>query len=121
MPDVRRRIAMARTSAGKLRRIWGEERLQLKLKMRLYISACCSILTYGSEAWHLDDRACKAINGANAQILTNITGKTIKEEATAATTTFNILKWVRARRLQWIGHILRLPEGDILMDVQECT
>ena len=60
------------------------------------------------------------------------------QEATAATTTFNILKWVRARRLQWLGHILRLPEGrlvrtaveqihssraegNILMDVPECT
>ena len=56
------------------------------------------------------------------------------------TTTFNILVWIRARRLKWVGHILRLKkrrgeerlikktlkviydhrqDGDILMDVSE--
>ena len=52
------------------------------------------------------------------------------------TTTFNIITWIRARRLRWVGHILRLDnkrlikqtlkviwnfrqEGDILMDVEE--
>ena len=91
---------------------------------------------WGSETWLLDEAACKCINGTNTYMLSHITCKTKREEATTSTTTFNILAWIRARRLRWVGHILRLPEkrllkqtlkvihdnrqdGDILMDVQE--
>ena len=135
MTDVRRRCAMAKTRAGSLRHIWASD-LSEDLKMRLYITACCSILVYGSEAWLLNDNARRCINGTNAYMLSHITGKTKREEATAATTTFNIMAWIRARRLKWVGHILRLcdsdkrliketlkvifdnrQEGDILMDV----
>ena len=35
-----------------------------------------------------------------------------KEETTLATTTFNILAWIRARRLKWVGQILRLKDKD---------
>ena len=69
-------------------------------------------------------------------MLSHITGRTKKEEVTTSTTTFNILAWIRSRRLKWTGHILRLgddrlvkqtlrliydnpQEGDILMDVRD--
>ena len=73
-------------------------------------------------------------------MLSHITGKTKREEAKVETTTFNILDWIRASRLKWVGHILCLEKrrgkerlkkdtpkvifdhrqnGDILMDVPE--
>ena len=133
--DIKRRIAMATTRAGKLRNIWAADCLTLKLKLQLYKSACCSILTYGSEAWTLNKKACRLINGANARMLAHITGHSQRTEATSATTTFNLVKWIRARRLKWVGHILRMDDerlikqtlhyifhnpqdGDILMDVR---
>ena len=70
------------------------------------------IFVYGSEAWLLDEQACKCINGANAYMLSHITGKTKQEEATAATTSFNIIAWIRSRRLKWVGHILRIPDNE---------
>ena len=110
--------------------------MELDLRIRLYISGCCSILTYGSEAWPLDDETCKIINGANAYMLSHITGRTRHEEASSATTTFNLLWWIRARRKKWLGHILRMKDdrmikqavrhiheyrraGDLLMDVDD--
>ena len=110
MPDVRRRIAMAKSRAGQLRHILSAEELSLDLKLRLYIAGCCSIMTYGAEAWLLDDKACKALNGANAYMLSHITGNNRHYEAAQHSTTFNLLLWIRARRLQWLGHILRLPD-----------
>ena len=91
-------------------------------------------MTYGSEAWLLDEEACKAINRSNAIMLAFITGKTIAEEANIDTTTFNVVMWIRCRRLQWCGHILRMQDermvkwslfhiyenrqlGDMLMDI----
>ena len=55
-------------------------------------------------------------------------------EATSTTTTFNLVKWIRAQRFKWVGHILHMDDelpirqtlhyifhhpqtGDILMDV----
>ena len=134
IPDVRRRVAMARQRAGKLRHIWMASELRLDLKMRIYRAACCSMLTYGSEAWTLDETTCKIINGANAAMVAHITQRSVQEEVTDGTKTFDLLRWIRARRLKWVGHILRMPDarlikqalhtiydnlkdGDILMDI----
>ena len=110
LPDVKIRIARARTRAGKPRHIWNTDHLSLTLKIRLYKSAVCSILKYGAEAWLLDERTCKALTSSNAAMLTSISGKTHREEACTSTTTSNILAWIRSRRLQWCGHILRLQK-----------
>ena len=94
-------------------------------------------MTYGSEAWILDKKASKLINGSNAYMLSHITGRSKHEEA-STDTTFAIIPWIRARRLKWVGHILRLPDsrlisktvrhiydnpqhGDILMDIPQAT
>ena len=53
MSDVHIRIARARQRFGKMRNIWGNRTLHVNLRMRLYKSSVCSILTYGSEAWRL--------------------------------------------------------------------
>ena len=105
---------MTKTRAGSLRHVWATKALSLDLKIRIYTSACCSILVYGSEAWRLTEQACKIINGANAFMLSHITGKSKREEATAVTTTFDILVWIRARRLKWAGHILCLDDKRLI-------
>ena len=68
MTDVRRRIAMAQQRHGKMRHIWKSGHLHLRLKMRLYVAAICSIMCYGSEAWVLDEVTQRALNGANSKI-----------------------------------------------------
>ena len=73
-----------------------------------------------------------AINGANSTMVSVITGRTAREEASAGKT-FDLVQWIRARKLQWLGHILRMDKdrklkqtvyimfksqrpGDLLMD-----
>ena len=51
------------------------------------------------------------LNGANSRMMSRITSKTIHEEASKETRTFDVVSWIRARRLQWVGHILRMDEG----------
>ena len=98
---------MALKTAGKMRNIWASKTTPLKLKLRLYRTGVCSRLVYGSEAWCLDKKACAILNGANSRMMARITGKSIKDEASSSTRTFDIIRWIRARRLQWVGHILR--------------
>lgn len=113
-PDIKLRITMTTVRAGKLREIWVAEELNLKLKFRLYKSVCYSILIYGSDVWILDVRACKLINGANAGMLSHITGRSRHEEVKGATTTFSLLKWIRARRLKWVCHILFMNDNRLV-------
>ena len=113
MPDIKRRCAMAKTRAGTLRHVWAAD-LPVDLKVRIYISACCSMLVYGSEAWLLNEEAKRCINGSNTYMLSHIAGKTKREEVTMTTTTFNIIDWIRARRLKWVGHILRLKDDRLV-------
>ena len=134
MADVQRRITMARLRHGKMRHIWKSSDLHVNLKMRLYKASVCSILTYGSEAWTLISDVMRALNGANASMVSVITNKSAHDEASTDTRTFDVVRWIRARRLQWVGHILRMDtsrmlhqtvkhlfiykkEGDLLMDV----
>ena len=107
MQDVMTRIARAKQRFGKMRHIWGNKELHKNLRMRLYKSSVCSILTYGSEAWRLTTKVCAALNGANSSMVSRITGRTIREEAIEGKT-FDLVKWIRARKLQWLGHILRM-------------
>ena len=58
---------------------------------------------YGSEAWLLDEEVRRCINGVNAYMLSHITGKTKREETKEDTTTFNIMVWIRSRRLAQMG------------------
>ena len=106
--DITARIASATTTAGKMRNIWASRTTPLQLKLRIYRTGVCSKLVYGCEAWFLDAKACAMLNGANSRMMSHITGRTVREEASKESRTFDVLKWIRARRLQWAGHILRL-------------
>ena len=82
-----------------MRHIWGDNELHKNLLMRLYKSSVCSILTYGSEAWRLTPKVCVALNGANSSMVSKITGRTIREEASEGNT-FDLVRWIRVRKLQ---------------------
>ena len=87
-----------------MRHIWGNRDLHVNLCLRLYKSSVCSVLTYGSEAWRLTPAVCAALNGANSSMVRKITDKTIREEVTKGKT-FDLLLWIRVRKLQRLGHI----------------
>ena len=105
--DIKARAAMAMSRCGQLRHIFDSNIIPMKLKIRLYEAAVCSLLTFGCETWTLDDKAKKTLNNANSRMLARITGNTIPQEARPATTSLNIINRIRARRLRWVGHILR--------------
>ena len=78
LKDIVTRIARARTRFGKMRHLWGDKNLHYNLRLRLpvYKSSVCSIMVYRSEAWKLNAEAVSKLNGANAQMMSVISGKT---------------------------------------------
>lgn len=110
--DVGARVAMTMSRCGKLRHVFDSPHISQKL--RLYETAVCSLLTYGCETWDLDDDTIRKINGANSAMLARITGRSVATEARPATTSFNLVKRIRQRRLRWLGHIIRAGPESIM-------
>ena len=108
--DIRRRIGIAMTRMGQLRQVFNSE-LPTSLKLKVYRAAICSLFTYGSEAWNLDEATCAALNGANSRCLSRITGRTIQQEANERTRAFDLVAAIRRTRASWLGHILRMDPG----------
>ena len=71
-------------------------------------------LTYGSEAWLLNEKTTRMLNDINSRLLHRITGKSIKEEASRNTHTFDRVRWIRTRRAQWLGNILRMDPSRMI-------
>ena len=78
--DVKARITKAQLRCGQLRSIFDSVDLSLHIKIRLYVAAVCSLLTYGSETWTLCEATARRINGANSIMLARITGNTFRQE-----------------------------------------
>ena len=108
--DVKRRCAMAQERFGALRQVFNSD-VSLRLKLKVYKVAVCSLLTYGCEAWDLTERTMAMINGCNARCLSHITGQTAHAEASARTRSYDLVGAIRQRRHRWLGHILRMPNN----------
>ena len=53
-------------------------------------------------------------NGCNSRMLARITGRDVQSEARSATSSFDLVKSIRIRRLRWLGQILRGDQSRLL-------
>ena len=88
---------MTNKSCGQLAHIFSADCIGPRLKLRLYIVAVCSLLTYGCESWALTDKVIHKINGANSRMLARVTGNSVRQEARAYTTSYDIIKHMHTR------------------------
>lgn len=98
--DIKRRIALAAARCGQLRHCFDAKGINTATKIAIFKAAIISVLTYGSEAWRLTREASAAINGANARLISRITGKTAHAEASPRSRTFNVLLAIRKRKFE---------------------
>ena len=85
--DLRRRIGMAMSRCGQLRFVLGANSIKMSTKMKIYYRcAVGSLFTYGNEAWCLNEKNLRKLNGANASCLHRFTGKSRVEESRETTT-----------------------------------
>ena len=103
------RLAIAKKIFSKLFSVWDSKELSVELKLRLYTAGIVSIVTYGVEAWDMDDKVVTRLRGWNSRCLHMITGRSYREEATSPT--FDLVASILSRRQKWIGHVLRSEEA----------
>ena len=85
-----------------------------RLKIRLSSETVVSLLTCGCESWSLTQEVMRKLNGCNSQMLVRITGRSVRDEVRSITSSFDLVKTVRVRRLRWLGQILRGDQTRLL-------
>jgi hypothetical protein len=79
-------------------------------------------LTWGLPAWRLGDAERRKLRGWNARLLTRLLstehenfGEVVRQQTREPL--FDLVAKLRARRLRWLGHTLRLGEENLLRRV----
>ena len=113
---------MAASQFGKLRHIWADSRLSKRLKLTIYSTYIVSVLTWGLPAWTLGEAEQRKLRHWNARLLTRLLQTKAEDYAKSVRKQFHepdfdLVGKLRARRMRWLGHTLRLPESSLLRQV----
>jgi len=91
-----------------------------KAKWRLYQTIICPIVTYTCETWTLKEIKCK-LQVFKRKILRRIYGPTknrdgnwrmkTNDELNQLTKNNNIINYIKARRISWMGHVMRMEDN----------
>ena len=113
--DIKRRKILAIDAYRKLRNIFESKKISLEVKLRLMRSHIQSIFLYNCELWTLTKNLEYEIDVFQRSILRRILDikwydKISNKDLYSRTKEVEWSKTVKRRRLQWFGHLLRLPE-----------
>ena len=120
--DIDRRIAHASRAFGALRKaVFNNKDLRLETKHKVYQACVLSVLLYGSESWSPIARDCKRLDAFHNRCIRNILGITNQQQWTQRITSRSLRqRWgdtetatdkVFKRRVQWLGHLARMPDS----------
>ena len=122
--EVDRRIAGASRAFGALRHgVFGDKNLTTITKRKVYQACVLPVLLYGSECWTPLRRHLNRLNAFHHRCIRTILHITNKQQWEQHITSQTIReRWgdtetvadkIRKRRLEWLGHIARMPEHRI--------
>ena len=121
--EIDKRIGKAATTHACLTtRVWTSPKLTVKTKMAVYNACVISTLLYGSEAWTTYARQERRLNTFHMRILRSILGiswqdKVPNTEVLSRAGLLSMYTLLRQRRLRWLGHVHRMPDGRIPKDL----
>ena len=118
--DVDRRVAQASKAFGALRKsVFLDKSLSLATKRRLYNACVLSVLLYSSECWIPSRKHEKKMNSFHHRCVRTILGISNRQQWSERITMQEVRRrWgdeelvaekVRKRRLEWLGHVARMP------------
>ena len=119
--DVDRRIAQASKAFGGLRKaVFSDRNLRLSTKRWVYDACVLSVLLYGAECWVPLRKHVKRLNTFHHRCIRIILGISSRQQWEERITMAEVRRrWgdeemagekVRKNRLEWLGHLARMPE-----------
>ena len=128
--EILTKLANANKCLGACKKLIASKLLSNKTKIRLYKTIIQPVLLYGSETWVMSKRNEKRLIVFENKILRKIFGPVQEgeiwrirknQELRVLYTDPDIVAIVKARRLSWIGHVLRRQNGNRLLEVWRAT
>jgi len=116
--DVKVRIGKAAAVFGKMRKIWKNVNISLRVKTRLYEAIILSTHLYGADVWPLTATLTKRLDAAHHRWHRSILGISWEDRITnvkirTRTGQQTIENILRERRLRWLGHVPRMDRQRI--------
>ena len=116
--DVDKRIKSATAAFGALKNVFTNRHLDLKLKGRIYVALCLSILLYGSEVWSLREDLLSRLRSFHHRCVRTMCRINIAHTIRHHISTSSLLArlgiepletYYHRRLLRWAGHVSRMP------------
>lgn len=119
--EVEKRISQASRAFGALRKaVFMDRNLRLETKRRIYQACVLSVLLYGSESWVLLRKHSRKLDSFHHRCIRTILGISNRQQWTQHITSYGIRRrWgdldtatqkITKRRLEWLGHVARMPD-----------
>ena len=114
--EIEQRIKTAGMAFGGLRRqLFGDKKMALDVKLKIYDSLILAILLYGSETWNVKAEEARKLETFHMNCLRCMAGRS-KRERIRNVVIRKMLKqttiqsMMRRRRLRWLGHVRRMSD-----------
>ena len=105
---VQHRCNVAWAKFNEYRKVLTSAKLPVAKRVRLYKALVVSAMTYSSEAWFITPEVKRLVNNVNSKMLSQITKRSIHEEA--GSPTLDVIEDICKRRWTYLGHIARMPD-----------
>ena len=117
------RTGRAASTFNSLReRAWHNKYLTIRTKCRIYECCILSTLLYGAETWTTYAQHEKKLKPFHLRCLRRIMGinwwdRITNEEILSRAGSHSLLQTLKIRRMRWLGHLRRMPDGRLPKDI----
>lgn len=124
--DITSRLQKANIAFHQLNKIWKNNNISLKTKIKIYTSNVLSVLLYGSECWRVTQKDSQRLSGFHTKSLRKVCKiywptKITNEALYQKTGQHNIMAQIKQRRLRWFGHVARKDQSNITRTASKWT
>ncbi|KAJ4444925.1 hypothetical protein ANN_06724 [Periplaneta americana] len=130
LTEIKDKVAIGNRSLRALDKIIRTSYISKKMKVRIYKTIIKPTVTFGSETWTLPERAITILNTWERKILRKIYGPIYDKGEWRIRTNSELQKLykdssivtdIKIRRLEWLGHIIRMDNNNIPKRLLDAT
>ena len=113
--EISVRIHKATGAFNQLNNIWKNKNIGIPVKIRIYVAAVLTILTYGCEVWNTTQTQTRRLESFHQYCLRRILKvrwfhRVRNDDVLERASILSLEDIIGSKRLRWFGHVSRMPE-----------